>query len=618
MGKRPPAPPPPPPDYTQEKAEWAAAELAKRQTTADAYNTAVGQFNTSLANQGAGINTMRDTLGGLTIADLDDNAPDYAGQVADLRSGLNALQFNQTRPTWQGAMQSPYGSVSVGIPTLNQVNENMRTNYLGEIGGLSNRIADLNQRRGAEERRVTDYRSQALGNLGQLTGQIGRQGIGTQTGIDALSTGLDAIRSRLAAFNSPIASQMYSDGAGGLFPTINQQLGTATTNLSGLQGRRDTELGRIADFRTQQQQGYDALSARYDPLTIVNEQGLKDLQRDIDAQQLGINRFTSDIATDFNPTMSNLLGLEGKVGSKMAEREAELARIEQAQNLARTGARGLLSSAEGADMYNLNALDSLGDTISDAQEDISGFSSLLPYDFGTASERLTGASDALQALRDERATNIDDFLGRAETINTGAADYSPYDEAGMREGLSSLMGIGADLAPYSGGRVGDVNAAIETARSSIDQRLDALNTERDTIETNAQALLESVGATNFSDLNAITEQMDALGLIEEKQQLYAAVQALDEIEQIRGRLQGEKQRLETDHTNSAAALQAERDQILAALGPGGVPQFQDFTSTSPMTASEYLAMLARKRQEEEQTTAQTPSGFSGNLGVIQV
>jgi len=163
-----------------------------------------------------------------------------------------------------------------------------------------------------------------------------------------------------------------------------------------------------------------------------------------------------------------------------------------------------------------------------------------------------------------------------------------------------------------------VQAALEASRTAVNERLTALDTERDNIEAQAQQLLEAVGGDNFSSLEEVAAQMDALGLVEEKQQLFAAAQALDEIDSIRQRLQGEKQRLETDNENSASALNAERNSILSALGPGGVPQFQDFTRTTPMTAQEYLALLARQAEEEDDAARSLPSGFSGNLGVIQV
>ena len=618
MSKSPPAPPPPPPDYTQQKAAFSAEQGAARQGVADQYNAAVGTFNQQLRDQGAGIGNLRSTLGGLTIADLHDGGSQFQSQVDDLRSGLTGLSFDRTKPSFSGAMMSPFGSVSGDVPTLNNVNEGLRSNYLNEIGGLSSRIDELRRARTAEETRVNDFRSQAMGELGNLSGQIGRASIGNEGGINSLASSLDQAGSRITGFNSPITSQLYGGSDGGLFPTLNENLASARSLLSDLEGRRAAELDRIENFRTAQQGNYDQLSSRFAPLTIANEQGLSDLARDIDTQQLGINRFRSEIGTDFNPTLNNLFDLEGQVSQRQAERESELSRIQRAEEQARAEARGINATAESANMFSLAGLNAIGDRLDDAQTDLSGFSSILPFDFGAANERLAGASGRLSDLRADRASAIDDFLGRASTVSSGLSDIADFDEAGLRSGLSELQNIGAELSPFSGGRVADVQAALEASRTAVDARMEALNTERNNIEAQAQQLLEAVGGDNFSSLEEVAAQMDALGLVEEKQQLFAAAQALDEIDSIRQRLQGEKQRLETDNQNSAAALNAERNSILGALGPDGVPQFQDFTRTTPMTAQEYLALLARQAEEEDDAARSLPSGFSGNLGVIQV
>ena len=400
---------------------------------------------------------------------------------------------------------------------------------------------------------------------------------------------------------------------------MNEQLATAQTDLSALQGRRDTELDRIANFRTAEQTALDALRNRFSPLTIANEASLKTLADDIDARQLGINRFSSDIATNFNPTMNELLDLESSVRGMQADRESELARIEREQTGLRGLSRDIGRTAADADIYNLSELDRLGEDITDAQDRVSGFSSLLPFDFTNATGRLTGAQTALTDLRADRAAAIDDLISRSQGIGSTITGLDLQDEEGMRQGLTDLGGINAELARFSGGRGGDGSAAIETATDTINTRLEALDTRRSEIETEAQALLESVGATDFTDLQAISDQMDALGLIEEKQQLFSAAQALDEIDTITDRLNSEKQRLETDQEASGAALNRERQEILASLGPGGIPQFNDFTRTQPMTAQEYLTLLARKNEEDEVIGGQAvPGGFSSNLGVIRV
>ena len=613
-------PPPPPPDYTKEKAGWATEQSAEYQTEADAYNQSVAAFNQQLGGQQAGISDLSSQIGGLSIADLGEGAPDYRSQLGEARAGISAANVNTARPSFSSAGMSPWGSVSVNVPALQDPNEGLRSSLLSQVGGLSSTLEGLRRERGAEEGRVNQFRSGALGNIAALRGGIGRTGIGNEFGINQLGSSLDQLRGNISGFTSPIASQLYGDPSGeGVFPTLQSRLGSAQSELTDLGTRRTDELGRIEDFRTTQEGGYDALRGAFAPLTIANEGALRQLGTDIGTQQLGIQRFRSDIPTNFSPTLQNLQSLSGDVKGRLAERESELSRIQGAESRARGIGRDVASQAADTGIYSSSGLQSLEDRIAESQEDFGNFSSVLPFDFGTAQSRLTGAGTTLSDLRGQRSSALDDLISRANVAGSGLGEIPLQDEGAIRERLSSLIGVGGDLAPFSGGRVGDVNAAIAQSQAGIDTRLQELSTKRTEIETGARELLENVGITTFTDLAAVQAQLDELGLVEEKQQLFNATQALDEIGSIQDRLNSEKQRLENDLEASTGASGRERQSILAALGPGGVPQFQDFQSTQPLTAAEYLALLARRQEEDEYGGAGGGynTGFSANLGVIQ-
>ena len=614
------SPPPPPPTYEREKADWSGQQSAKYQTEADAYNTSVGAFNQQLANQQSGLSGLSSQIGGLSIADLGAEAPNYRGQLGEARAGIGAANVSTARPSFSSAGMSPWGSVSVNVPSLLDPNENLRSSLLNQVGGLSSTLEGLRRERGAEEGRINQFRSGALGNIAALRGGIGRTSIGNEFGINQLGSTLDQLRGNVSGFASPIASQLYGDPGGeGVFPTIQSRLGSAQSELTDLGARRTSELGRIEDFRTAQEGGYDALRGAFQPLTIANEGALRQMGTDIGTQRLGIQRFRSDIPTNFSPTLGNLQSLSGDVNRRLAERETELGRIGQAESQARGVGRDVAGQAADTGIYSSARLKSLEDRIAEGREGFGRFSSELPFDFGGAESRLTGAEGTLAGLRTERAGSLDDLISRANVAGAGLGEIPLQDEGAIRGRLSDLIGIGGELAPFSGGRVGDVNAAISQSQAGIDTRLEELSTKRTEIETGARALLENVGITTFTDLAAVEAQLDELGLVEEKQQLFNATQALDEIASIQDRLNSEKQRLENDLEASTGAAGRERQSILSALGAGGVPQFQDFQNTQPLTAAEYLALLARREEEDQYggIGGGYNTGFSSNLGVIQ-
>ena len=150
MSKRGPRPPPVAPDYSAQKSSWATEKAGERQTQADAFNTAVDAFNTKLGGFGTNIGNLRSAIGGLGIADLTDTAPDYRSQIDTLRSNIANAAFNTTKPSFSSSMESPWGTVSVDVPTLNTVNENLRNSLLSDVGGLSSRLDSLRQARNAE------------------------------------------------------------------------------------------------------------------------------------------------------------------------------------------------------------------------------------------------------------------------------------------------------------------------------------------------------------------------------------------------------------------------------------------------------------------------------------
>jgi hypothetical protein len=180
-----------------------------------------------------------------------------------------------------------------------------------------------------------------------------------------------------------------------------------------------------------------------------------------------------------------------------------------------------------------------------------------------------------------------------------------------------LQASQGSLAPFSGGRVGDIQSQIATGLSQVDSRMAELEAARAEIETRAQALMEQVNNASFYSTGDLSGNLASAEALQAEVDLYAAQNALDEITTTMNRLQSEKQRLEIDAENVAAREAQGRQDILSTVGSSGVPEFQNYATSSPMTMEQYLALIA-SGDDTETITGRSPTAFSQNMGVIRV
>ncbi len=192
-----------------------------------------------------------------------------------------------------------------------------------------------------------------------------------------------------------------------------------------------------------------------------------------------------------------------------------------------------------------------------------------------------------------------------------------YDVGAIDDARSTLQSAQSSLAPFSGGRVGDIQSQITAGLEQVDSRMSELAAARDEIETRAQALMEQVNNASYFATGDLEGNLQSAEALQAEVDLYAAQNALDEITATMNRLQSEKQRLEVDAENVAAREAQEKQDILSTIGSTGVPEFQNFATTEPMTLEQYLALLA-SGEEPDTITGSSPTAFSQNMGVIRV
>tara|TARA_E500000081_G_scaffold97665_1_gene98765 strand:+ start:661 stop:2529 length:1869 start_codon:yes stop_codon:yes gene_type:complete len=622
MGKRPPSPPPPP-DYTQEKRDLRLATEADYQQKADAYNQSVANYNQSLSGFSSNIGDTSSTIGGLSMRDLYDdptttdvNENQYGGLSSALTgyrnqlAGLNA----PTRPMFDSVIQSEYGPISISnIPTLNDMNTNMYNNLNSQVGSLTSTLNDLKQSRTAEEGRVNTFRNQLLGDAAQYSTGLGQLGIADLNQMNELERNLGALDSRRSGFTSQILDQMYPSGFGE-FQTRRAGL---TSGLQDLRDRRQTELDRISGFESGLLTDVDAYRDRLGGLSIADADAITALQDDIASRQRQAGRFSSELGFDFADELGELYDVNRGVTNLSRDRQTELDRISSTEQQMLANARAAEAAAEGGNIYSAAGIDAISDRVRDVRGDISGFSSVLPFDFSGADDPLSDADTALADLTSRRATALDEILSGISGATTGMTDAELYDEAAINSARSALQNSQGSLAPFSGGRVGDIQSQITAGLSQVDSRMAELDAARAEIETRAQALMEQINNASYYEADDLTGNMASAEALQSEVDLYAAQNALDEITTAMNRLQSEKQRLEVDAENVAAREAQGRQDILSTVGASGVPEFQNYATSSPMTIEQYMALLA-SGEDAETITGRSPTAFSRNMGVIRV
>ena len=621
MGKSSPAPPAPP-DYTDEKRQLRLDTEAEYKRQADAYNQSVDDYNQALSGFSANIGNTGSTIGGMTMRDLYDdpttdiNENQYGGLSSALTGYRNQLagMTAPTRPIFDSVIQSEYGPVSISnIPTLNDLNANMMNNLSSQVGQYTTTLNDLRKSRTAEENRIRDFRNSLIGDLSNYDTSLGQIGIADLNQMNQLERELNALNTRRNAFSSTIMDQLYPSG----FGEVDTRSTGLTSGLADLRGQRQAELDRISAYESGLLADVDAYRDRLGGLSIADADLLSALQDDIASRQRQAGRFSSELGFDFSDELGELYDVNRGATNLSRERQSELDRIASTEQQMLANARAAEAAAESGNIYSAAGIDAVADRVRDLRGDISGFSSALPFDFGSANAPLTDAEAALADLSSRRATALDDILSGITGATTGMTNAELYDVGAIDDARSTLQSAQSSLAPFSGGRVGDIQSQITAGLEQVDSRMSELAAARDEIETRAQALMEQVNNASYFATGDLEGNLQSAEALQAEVDLYAAQNALDEITATMNRLQSEKQRLEVDAENVAAREAQERQDILSTVGASGVPEFQNFATTEPMTLEQYLALLA-SGEEPDTITGRSPTAFSQNMGVIRV
>ena len=615
--------PPEPKDYTKEKA--AIREQTEKQyaTLAGEWNKAVDQYNTALGGFGNTYTDLSREVGGLDIGSFYDdprtavNENPYEGlrnRLNKTRTGLSGLSLNIEKPNFSSTVNSEYGPITISnIPTLKAVQTGKYDTLLSGLGESTSALEGLFKDRKAEEQRIKSFSSKLLGGLSPLSSTARGLTIADISRIGDLESQLSGLNAERQGFSSDILSQVMPKG----FGDFDTQYGTLTGTLGDLRSARTAEEKRIKDYEASLFAQADALSGRLGGLDIGDIDEINAIRNELNTAMTGAGRFSSLLGFDLSQEIGSagLGGAREKLNALLGERSSEEARIKQATADFKNRARSLETLAGGLSEYNLDNLTGAQREIEDLRNEISGFSSELPFDFsGSSLGDLTDAETAINALLGKRTTALEGLKTRATDPLSTIGDIALSDEAALNTRRADINKLMSELSMYSGG-TDDLKTLLSGGVTSVDNRLGELKTKRADLETQAKTLLERVNNASYYASSGLTEDQAAIQQMRDQIELYNAKQAMDELSALEGRIMGERSRLGADEGAAAERERAAQAAVLASLGASGVPQFANYAAANPALQALYGRYFYRAPEEDRLLAPVNASAFSSALGL---
>ena len=661
MGKK---SPPKQPDYTADRNAFAQSEFAKRQQEAAAYNASVAAYNDAFGSFNNQLNSLGSQVRGLTIVDdekfgsladsiraLQSQAQGYTGnystnytlpgsttytpnQMGMMQSvagiggegwGVDKQPaFNEhitpatsgtwtgnalTRPTWESTVNSPYGAVSVGMPTLSSVNSQLQNSFYSQSSQLLGLIDSLTQQRKAEEKRIDDYANQFRQSSSGFSSTLDGLKLNNQSSIDAAKQQLAQMQAASKGFSSSILGEYNPLGAG----YIDTTLGGFSTRLTGIQGSRDAELAKVKAYEDELNSTYDTLASRFGGLDISKLSDLEDIQRQIDQRQLNATRYAAPVEFDLSQEITPYGDLEMQVQRMLADRRAEEARIKGAYEEADQNIYSLASQIGSSGIYNGTQLNQLNSNIDQARNKLSGFSSLLDFNFQPYMDRLNTADADLDGLLEQRRTALEGFGSKITGLRDSYSGREAYDLAGFQDEQTRLNDLYSQLGAFTGN---DVRAYTDMAtglRSDLNTAVSNVYSTRNSIENEAKGLLSDVENSSFytaADIDAKNEMLKALRTRSDQ---WGGNQTADEFASINSIFSKNRERLTAEAQAAADREAAEREAMAAQMKN----PYSMYAQQMGMSPEDYMAFLASwSRRPANQNTPNTPSAFSQQLGII--
>ena len=549
---------------------------------ADDYNTAIEDLNTKFADFSDQLGNL-DNIGDLTYVDYYG---DTVGDVQDDLSGLNDLLAEIE------AIDTPDMPDFTGDFTGDLAD-------LPDFGALKDTITGLIESgegladERAEKEKAYNALADSLGlDLDQLDRSLDRLGITDTRALADLEDDFYRLtgEAELIAKNDPLYDQLGFN--------LNDR--GISNEINSIRAARAAEQQRISNFAKDLLRDYGLYGDELEGLNITNLDELNALATKIDNRVRDARYFDSDLGFNFSREIDDLKALGVDVDNLLRDREDEFDRISKAEADALATAQMLDRAGDITGIYDLADINDLQAAIDAANAGITGFSSLLPYDFSATADPLSAAQSDVTDLLTARGSALDLIETPITGLTDDLAGLDLYDEQGMRDIDNRLSNLGIDLTSYTGGRVTGIQNKINLAMGAVDDRIRELENYRNDIETQAQALQEEFDNANFYTLDDLTDPEARLEAQKKEADLYNALQALDEITATTTRLAEERARLEQDAANVAAREGAGTDMVLDQIQGQALinPELITPEMLGGLSLEEYLAMLGSGEEEE--------------------
>tara|TARA_X000001036_G_scaffold94107_2_gene86749 strand:- start:1403 stop:3289 length:1887 start_codon:yes stop_codon:yes gene_type:complete len=626
MGRR--SRPAPPPDYTPQRNALVNSTTQSYQDQANAYNTAVDEYNAEVDRISGVLSGAGSTIGGSDIASIWDdpnttaNESSLAGVDTSLTNAMNSLNNLKApeRPVFENtatSVNTGVGTVTIpgqSIPTLNEISGNP-ADLLNQIGGYRSDISNLNADRLAEENRVKGIYGGYLTDTANIGMDIAGYDISNDQEINDMLRNLNTMEAGQYGNSSVLLNQLDLDGDG-IYG--NEAAGIAgdftdwRKSLTDLQDARNTELGRINTFGSGL---YDDLDTAYTDIGGINYTSTGEIARLenlIREKEREASRFSSVLDYDFSGQQSELAALKSQLAGLRSEGAAETSRVNSFVSGQNNAYQDLYNTAMGTGIYSKAGIDALTTQLGNLNYGANNFSGW-GYDAGNVGGYYKDLiNPQIAALNSRRSTALDNIESGITNSTSGLADVPLYDEDAIRAYYGNINQAATALSPFSGGRADTIGNSLVAQNQQVDARIAELQQYRNTLETEAQAMMEEIEGNSYYSLDDLTDPQARANQMEKNINLYKSKQAMDEIELILEQLMGQKQRLELDAANVARRTSDAQGQLNMV---DGVPQFGS-NAIQPQGMGAFYNNYNTDEEEDSYTASRSP--FSNSLNAITI
>jgi hypothetical protein len=499
------------------------------------------------------------------------------------------------------------GSIQALTPDTNTY-DFLLNQYNSILSGLDSAYAQ----RGAAETEVKKKVNELDSGLRQIERNVPRLDIANLDGVIASQDAVYGIGDMWNnyALDNEVAGQLQKSGA---FDTELDRYNRVITDLTG---REATYNDQVAQGKNTEQTLYEYLDSVY---PMINSAGLGQydemaaLRNELNNKYSSARRSWGNLAIPYDASGADqeMMSAISYIDELLGRGNQEKARIAEAQSGFRDASYDLLDRAGTAGIYNLNEINALQSAMNRIRGNSSSFESPMAFDFSGIEEPLTQAEQAIQALKDQRSTELGKFSSGLEELFGSLNSIEAYDEAGIKSIGNRFQTQGSGLASFIGSDADAIRSQITGGMSQVTGKLEELGSARTSLEQKAQALEKKIKDGRFrnsSDLDSYFSDSESLA---DEIELYNAQQAMDEIDRIMTLLNGNKQRLEADAQAVQSRNSAAQQRTMDRLGTGGVTRFallEPFMRTSRSNKRQFTP-------EEESVLTGGSSSFSSALGL---